>query len=139
MTDVNRDILTQLQNANGQLKVLDAKNRAANQLVGNIIGENIELRAGNMLLGEQMQQMGQAQVGMQASIDNLQKELKAAQPEDVANQIIDLNNQIATLRQDNERMVRVTQAFENEVLSLRDKLGIKPEAQNEENADANGA
>ena len=136
----------QLEDTQSALGVANAKNSAALQTLGQISGDNIDLKASCILMKAQIERANQSTVeqvnqingvnsALRAEIAKLQAELKTLLPEETANQLIELNNELTKLTEENARLNRVVGAMEREINGLRDNLGINKKPQNE-NSDA---
>lgn len=115
-------LLADLEQTKSALTVANARAAAANQTLGEVMGGNIELKAGISLLQTQVQQLSSVGAADKAKIEKLEAELKNLQPEATANQLIELNNEIARLTgenaklaDENARLNRVVGALDAEV------------------------
>lgn len=118
----------QLADTQSALSVGNAKNSAALQTLGQISGDNIDLKASCILMQGNLNELNSVNSGLKVQVAKLQEELKNLQPEATANQLIDLNNELAKLTEENARLNRVVEALDREVNALR-----QPQ---EENSDA---
>lgn len=115
-------LMADLEQTRSALSVANARAQAATQTVGEVMGGNIELKAGMSLLTSQVQQLNAGKAADNAKIEKLEGELKNLQPEATANQLIELNNEIARLigentklTEENARLNRVVGALDAEV------------------------
>jgi hypothetical protein len=136
----------QLEDTQSALAVANAKNSAATQTLGQIMGDNVDLKASCILMKAQVDQANHSTIEqvnqingvngtLRAEIGRLQEELKNLLPEETAKQLIELNNEQAKLTAENARLNRVVGAMEREIFTLRENLGISQKQQNE-NSDA---
>lgn len=152
MTDESQNatkLANDLLQAQGALTTLQTKYGIATQMLGESTAQVIEARSFNVFLQGQNAGLNNKANADNIKIEKLESELKTLQPEETANQLIDLNNEIAAfklendrLREDNARLNRVVAALDRELSVLTGRTpetNTEQDQNSEEQQDANAA
>ena len=118
-------LLNEIQNLKDGLGTMQTKSSVANTMIGELTGQMIEIRSYNVFLQTQNTELLAQLEQSKSMVTKLEAELKTLHPEDTANQLIELNNQLATFAQenkaqaeDNARLNRVVAALDARIGSL---------------------